>query len=444
VSAEIQRRASYGPTSPGLGAKGAGTRQRIVDTALEVFATLGYHGTVVEDLAEAVGLSRAALYQYFEGKEEIFVELVERSGAAILDVSRSIGTLGPDAEGFAALRAWLDSFGAVFAHFETAFVQWADADSPSTSLRRRMQGFVATNTGYIADALRRAGADLDPQAGAVLLSGVIERYHYIRAVHEVGIGEDLLDGGLAFAIQRTLFPATPDAVAAMATGRDRSPGRVPPLAPRSDRFRDLSPQARSTAEHLVHTAATVFAEIGDEASNVDLIATTAKTSRGTVYKYFAGRDDLFGEVAQRCGHDMSLLCAALPDVGTDGDALRSWLGAFLDQHRRYAGVLRAWTRGAAVDDRVLAARNSVLRHALHGFSELRAQTAGQARPDRDVAGLLFIACLERTPEAALGAVPPPGRAALVEAEARFVERGLLGLPGRSSSGDTIVRDGPAS
>lgn len=429
MSNDVQRRASYGPTSPALGSKGARTRQRIIEVALEVFGRRGYHATVVEDLAEAVGLSRAALYQYFKGKEDIFAELVEASGAGILKVSRHIGPLGPSADGYVAMQRWLTEWAEEFRHFETAFVQWADADSRDTTLRRRMRAFVDANTATIAEAFRSGGADVDPQAGAVLASAVIERYHYIRAMHDVGVGASRLDEGLSFALQRTLFPTTPTAVTGVPEVRTGSRhATAPVLIPPTDRFTDRSPQARATAERIVDVACRVFAEVGAEAASIDRIAIAAGTSRGIIYKYFDGREDLFGEAAERCGQEMSVLCSELGRIDpADGSALRAWLHAFLDLHQRYAGVLRAWTRNDAVDRRVVDARDVVLRHALHGFSLLRARATEGARPDRAVAGLLFISCLERTPETASAATRPPARTALIEAQARFIERGLLGL-----------------
>ncbi|WP_255355855.1 hypothetical protein, partial [Frankia sp. CpI1-P] len=40
---EILRRASYGPTSPVVGARGTRTRARIVTAALDLFESQGFH-----------------------------------------------------------------------------------------------------------------------------------------------------------------------------------------------------------------------------------------------------------------------------------------------------------------------------------------------------------------------------------------------------------------
>jgi AcrR family transcriptional regulator len=50
---------------------GADTRQRILVAAVELFSENGYAGTSVRDIADALGMTKAALYYHFAGKEEI-------------------------------------------------------------------------------------------------------------------------------------------------------------------------------------------------------------------------------------------------------------------------------------------------------------------------------------------------------------------------------------
>lgn len=47
-------------------------RAAIVESAIGVFARYGFRRASMEDLAEAAGMSRPALYQYFRNKAEIF------------------------------------------------------------------------------------------------------------------------------------------------------------------------------------------------------------------------------------------------------------------------------------------------------------------------------------------------------------------------------------
>src|SRR5215472_7168678 len=51
------------------------TRQRILDTALRLFATNGYDGTSMRDIAAAAGCSLGLAYRYFPSKEDMVLEL---------------------------------------------------------------------------------------------------------------------------------------------------------------------------------------------------------------------------------------------------------------------------------------------------------------------------------------------------------------------------------
>lgn len=50
---------------------GTPTRTRILQEAAKLFTEKGYEATSVQDIAQALGLSKAALYHHFRSKEEI-------------------------------------------------------------------------------------------------------------------------------------------------------------------------------------------------------------------------------------------------------------------------------------------------------------------------------------------------------------------------------------
>jgi AcrR family transcriptional regulator len=56
----------------------AHTRERLLAAARSVFARSGFHGASVEEIASEAGYSTGALYSNFEGKEDLFVALMER------------------------------------------------------------------------------------------------------------------------------------------------------------------------------------------------------------------------------------------------------------------------------------------------------------------------------------------------------------------------------
>ena len=55
-----------------------GTKERILETALELFARNGYLGTSMNDIAKQLGFTKAALYKYYASKQEILGKIVER------------------------------------------------------------------------------------------------------------------------------------------------------------------------------------------------------------------------------------------------------------------------------------------------------------------------------------------------------------------------------
>jgi len=53
------------------------TRERLLEAARRVFASNGFHGASVEEIASAAGFSTGALYSNFDGKEDLFLALME-------------------------------------------------------------------------------------------------------------------------------------------------------------------------------------------------------------------------------------------------------------------------------------------------------------------------------------------------------------------------------
>ena len=51
------------------------TKNRIIQSAKKLFADQGYQKTTVVDISKQAGLSEAALYEYFEGKEDLLLTI---------------------------------------------------------------------------------------------------------------------------------------------------------------------------------------------------------------------------------------------------------------------------------------------------------------------------------------------------------------------------------
>ena len=55
-------------------------REQILDVALEVFARAGFHGSSMNDVAEAVGVTKPVLYQHFDSKRDLYQALIDEVG----------------------------------------------------------------------------------------------------------------------------------------------------------------------------------------------------------------------------------------------------------------------------------------------------------------------------------------------------------------------------
>ena len=83
------------------------TKERILETALELFAQSGYLGTSMSDIAARLGITKAALYKHYAGKQGILDRIVQRMNE--LDAARAAAYEMPGAapEGFA--QAYLNT-----------------------------------------------------------------------------------------------------------------------------------------------------------------------------------------------------------------------------------------------------------------------------------------------------------------------------------------------
>ncbi|GAB4462622.1 MAG: TetR/AcrR family transcriptional regulator [Anaerolineales bacterium] len=103
------------------------TRERILEAAVKVFATKGYHDTKVDDIVAESNTSKGSFYFYFPSKQNIFLALVD-TFADLLE-NRLRARLQTETSGMArldlALRVCLEIFGQYRALAKIALVQAA-------------------------------------------------------------------------------------------------------------------------------------------------------------------------------------------------------------------------------------------------------------------------------------------------------------------------------
>ncbi len=87
----------------------AQTRERLLAAARGVFARRGFHGASVDEIASEAGFSTGALYSNFDGKEDLFLVLMEREidehAREIAEAVRARASVAERARGGA--RQWM-------------------------------------------------------------------------------------------------------------------------------------------------------------------------------------------------------------------------------------------------------------------------------------------------------------------------------------------------
>ena len=115
---------------------GGETKERILETALELFVQSGYLGTSMSDIAARLGITKAALYKHYAGKQEILDRIVQRMNE--LDAARAVAYEMPGAapEGFA--QAYLNTpLDRIRAYSTAQFDHWT-RESFSANFRKML------------------------------------------------------------------------------------------------------------------------------------------------------------------------------------------------------------------------------------------------------------------------------------------------------------------
>src|ERR1700729_2822506 len=85
-------------------------RERLMLRAAgEAFATHGFHGSSMDEIARAAGITKPMLYRYFGSKEGLYAAYLQMTGRELVDKVRAPDTRGasPQVRLRAGLRAFL-------------------------------------------------------------------------------------------------------------------------------------------------------------------------------------------------------------------------------------------------------------------------------------------------------------------------------------------------
>lgn len=156
-------------------------REAIVEKAAERFATCGFNGSSVADLAKACGMSKSLLYHYYPSKEDILERVMASHIDALIEVVQGVETSAalPARKLEALSRAFLQLYAGA-ANRQTVLLNEldnlpAEARRKIVGQQRRLVAFVEALIGAIAPRLAADGQRL--KAIAMLYFGMINWAH---------------------------------------------------------------------------------------------------------------------------------------------------------------------------------------------------------------------------------------------------------------------------
>ena len=174
-------------------------KEAILNAALEAFAAHGFDGASYNQIIERAGVSKGAMYYYFDDKEDLYATVVRRELSGIWDEFKSLPDVKTVSEYWTMLHGFVDSF-AGFA-----------LDRPLTMglmrgvLRMKKEGIknpVVQEIHELGNSFSRQFLELGRQVGAVrtdvpletlalIIAAVDEAgdMHFLESIDEVGADE---------------------------------------------------------------------------------------------------------------------------------------------------------------------------------------------------------------------------------------------------------------
>jgi AcrR family transcriptional regulator len=425
----VVRRAPFSD-NPDVGARGQRTQQRIVDAALQVFGEKGYHQCSVDRITKVAGCSRVSFYQYFSSKEDLFRYLTGQVARQLSASAEALGSVTADADGWAAVRAWVGRHTEIYERYEPVFHAFqAAAESDETVAG----GSVRTGQRNVERIRSRLATvslpprQLDPLIAllAESLTRTQDTAGVLRTVAPDAYPNDRVSDAFTDVFHRTLFGVQPDVnVHAPADGRapliELGPNLLG-LARDDTADTELTAAGQRTLEALMEAGREVFLRKGYHRARVDDIVEVAGVSHGAFYRYFKNKDELAHAVAFRAMRGVSTAFVEIPDVfPADGEsrnaALRTWLRRYNGANASETSLIRVWVDATRQEPALRGDSAAVIdwgRRRMARF--LRPRGFG----DVDAEAVVMVALLS-----AFGA--KERAAAAVDSAAYIVERGFLG------------------
>jgi len=182
-------------------------RDRLIDTALDLFYKHGFHATGIDKLLEQAGVAKMTLYKYFKSKDELILAVLRRRDEMFRNwFMRRVEVLADDPRGrlvvmFDVLAEWFVQPGFNGCMFINAAAEFSDCSHPVHGVSAEHKMLMVR---YVQEICEAAGAK-DGEAlanqlvllmeGAICMSHVAQQQDAARHGREAA--EILVVAGLA-------------------------------------------------------------------------------------------------------------------------------------------------------------------------------------------------------------------------------------------------------
>src|SRR5215475_11391393 len=158
---------------------GGDKRERILSSAMRVFASKGFYGAKVSDIAEDAGVADGTIYLYFRSKDDLLISLFEEQMEKVHEVlgHATAGVAGADAKLTRFIRAYMDLVAENRHAAEVITIELRQSAKFMKEYRNpRFAEFLKTLASIVDEGQRqgRFRADVPPPVAARALFGALD------------------------------------------------------------------------------------------------------------------------------------------------------------------------------------------------------------------------------------------------------------------------------
>ncbi|MCV2396222.1 TetR/AcrR family transcriptional regulator [Actinotalea sp. M2MS4P-6] len=346
-------------------------RQAIEAAAAAAFSEHGYHRVAMQDVADAVGISAAALYRHFDNKYDLFREVALGLAARLADAVATVeDDPGPTAE---SARANLDAV--------------LDAIAGGTIALRGSGGIYRWESRYLHPVDRHAlGAEFAALRRRVARpTGVLRPDLDAETLDRAALGA--LSVIASITTHRTAMPAAP----LRALLRDASVrvlmGTVVPGPVAVDAPYEHAVRPRRRREQLAQAGVELFAERGYHEVTIEDIATAVGLTPSGVYRHFSGKSEILRTACVRAASTLDQAADEALSRDDGREALRILESAYIDfavDDRDLMGVYVADVGALDVEDQ------RGLRRLQRAHVDDWVELLGRVRPELEAREVRFL------------------------------------------------------